>query len=301
MPVIPNGFLVLVNDIQVYSYDLTKVGSDTFTSSALSNGDFVEIFANTQFVSAYNVDFTLTPTAEPPDQPTNYNCDCDDDFPTATLLQLQRRILVRLGYAAMPTPPPGMAELINDFLYSAQVYLYRKYRCFRLERWFTWQIVPGQRFYDINGNLDVCTKKLDPRRITWVGISKGDNCWQPLFEGIEPTMYSPKTEALPVRYEIRQCIEIWPGTADTDWLLRIKGDFGLLPFAADSDVTTIDAEVVFLFALANAKAHYGQPDAGNIASESSALIGGYVAGTHGTQRRWPGRQPIANAIPPKMV
>ena len=52
----------------------------------------------------------------------------------------------------MSQPGPGMAELVNDFLNSAQTFLYRKYQCMRTERFFTWQMVPGQRFFDFDGN-----------------------------------------------------------------------------------------------------------------------------------------------------
>jgi hypothetical protein len=234
--------------------------------------------------------------------PTNYNCDCDDNpIPTSTLAQLQRRILVRLGFAAMPTPPPGMAELVNDFLQSSQKLLYRQYKCFATERWFSWDLVQGQRFYDIGGNRDDCSKKLDPRKVKWVGISRGDNVWQPLVEGIDPVYYSAKILAIPNFFEIRQCIELWPAPSDNSWTMRIKGDFGLLPFEADADVTTIDSEAIFLHALARAKAHYGQSDAANCQTDCTIYIGKLTSGQHPTHRTWPGYTPIPNAIPPKMV
>ncbi|MFP3813924.1 hypothetical protein, partial [Bacillus sp. SIMBA_005] len=73
-------------------------------------------------------------------------------------------------------------------------------------------------------------------------------------------------------YEIRQCIELLPAPSDATWLLRVKGQFGLLPLDNDSDKTSIDPEAIFLLALANAKAHYGQPDAGNYAQQLAAYV-----------------------------
>lgn len=229
-----------------------------------------------------------------------YNCACDDDWPTATLATLQRRILVRLGMAAMPVPPPGMAELVNDFLASSQTQIYEAYPAMRTERWFTWQLQAGQRFYDIAGNLDACSNKLDPLRITWVGISRGDNVWQQLIEGINPIYYTSKVQGIPTFYEVRQCIEVWPATSDTTWLLRIKGNFGLLPFANPNDVTTVNSELVFLHALAVAKAHYGQPDAGNIIQLYNTYLARTMAAQQPTRRMWPGGGPVPNAIPPVM-
>jgi hypothetical protein len=231
----------------------------------------------------------------------SYNCACDTDYPTATLAQLQRRVLVRLGKAAMATPGPGMAELINDFLQSAQAFLYQKYRPVFLKRWFTWQMQPGQRFYDFGANIDACAKVLDPNRILWVGVSQGDANWRPLIEGIAPQNYTPKTTGLPSLYLLGPCLEVWPAAQDTSWLIRVYGEFGLLPFVADTDVTSVDAECVFLHALANAKAHYGKGDAGNDMAACLERVGMLNAASFPTKRAWPGAAQIPNAIPPKMV
>lgn len=231
----------------------------------------------------------------------SYNCACDAEYPTATLAQLQRRILVRIGKAAMPTPPAGMAELVNDFLQSSQAYLYLKYRPIFLKRWFTWQMVENQRFYDFNGNIDACTKVLDPNRVLWVGVSQGDNNWRPLYQGINPQNYSPKYQGLPALYKLGPCIEVWPAPSDNTWQLRVYGEFGLLPFVDPDDVTSVDAECVFLHALANIKAHYRQPDAANYMSALMERIGLLNAASMATKRAWPGAARIPNAVPPKMV
>lgn len=233
---------------------------------------------------------------------TNYNCDCDDTYPTQKLSDFRTYLMVRLGMAAMLTfPPPGTVELFNSFIIEAQALLYRRYSVFRLERWFTWTMTAGVRFYDFAANVDSCTKKMDPRRVSWVGISQGDNNWRPLHCGIEPMRYSTRPQSIPDSYEIRQCIEVWPAPADDTWMLRIKGDFGLLPFAADTDVNTIDLEAIQLLALANAKAHYGQPDAGNYMQQLTTLIGDLTAGSHHTRRYFPGREMLLPATPPKLV
>jgi hypothetical protein len=147
----------------------------------------------------------------------------------------------------------------------------------------------------------VCSKTLDPRRIEGVYISRGDNVWQPLFEGIPPTMYTSKIQAIPQRYEIRSCIEIWPAPSDDTWQLRIKGDFSLLRFTQPRDVTTIDPHAVYLKALADAQAHYGKPNANLTAQELMLYVKKLQAGTDSNVRFWPGDGIVVNAIPPKMV
>lgn len=218
----------------------------------------------------------------------SYNCECDDEYPTKTLAQMREYLMIRLGWGAMvSTPLPGVAVTLNSFLRDAQEQIYRQYKVFRLERFFTWQLLTGVRFYDLPENEDVCTKKLDPRMITWVGISEGDNFWRQLVCGIKPEFYYGDISSWPTHYEIRQCIEVWPPPSSDDWKLRIKGYFGLLPLEEDTDVNTIDYEAIQLFALANAKAHYGQPDAANYMGQYRDYIGAVTAGSHHTRRYVP--------------
>lgn len=233
-------------------------------------------------------------------------CACDDSAGSVTLAQLRQRIITRLGMAAMPAGLPGMTDLINDFLQSAQESLYRRYSVLHNERWFTWSLVAGQRFYDLPGNDDQigpnpCNKALDPRGIKWVGVSQDEDNWRPLIHGIAPTTYTSKTEAIPTHYAIRACIEVWPAPSDATWKLRVLGKFGLGSFTADTDVASVDPEAIFLMALANAKAHYGQPDGGNYMQQLQVYIGDVVAGSHQTARYFPGRIEYLNAVPPVIV
>jgi len=229
----------------------------------------------------------------------SYNCECDDDYPRTTLLEMRKRLMRRLGFSVQAAnPPPGMADLIDDFIRNAQELLFRRYSVFRRERFYTWDLVPGTRFYDLDANADVCTKRLDPRMVSWVGVSRGDDTWQPLRCGIDPTVYTSNTLSIPTHYEIRQCIELWPAPSDAAWKLRIKGQFGLMPLDVATDETTVEPEAIFLLALANAKAHYGQPDAGNYASQLAAYVRDLVRGSHHTRRYLPGRNAPRNAVRP---
>lgn len=240
---------------------------------------------------------------DPPDPPDecNFNCECDDPNPSRTLSELRVEMMRRLGFSVMTAnPPPGMNELLTGFLQTAQRMLYRQYPVLRTERFFTWNMEPGVRFYDLDANRDVCTKKLDPRMLSWVGISDECDVWRPLVCGIPPECYQDSNEqGVPYRYEIRQCIEVWPAPDSDIYKLRIKGDFGLEPFEGDDDQCTIDDEAVFLSAMARAKAHYGHPDARNYEADAINYIRNLTAGAHLTRRYVPGErveQPLPKPI-----
>jgi len=241
-----------------------------------------------------------------PFDPINYNCACMDQVvPTDTLLSLRTRIMTRLGFASQAANPlPGMKALVNDFLSSGQAYLYKRYSQLHTRRLFRWKVSPGQRFYSIKDNDDdiLCNFTMDPTKaIEWAGIQDSRNVWYPLIEGIPPQLYTMITKPWrPARYEIRQCIELYPAPDQTYWLW-FKAHFGLLSFALDTDSTTIDAELVFLHALANAKAHYGQPDANNIESQANAYRAQLIAGTHGTSKYIPGTIAVPPAVRPTLI
>lgn len=220
----------------------------------------------------------------------NFNCACDEGFyNNATLAELRSDVMIRLGYAAqVSNPPPGMAILINNFLQRAQAFLYRRYRPLQTERIYRWTMTVGERFYGIRDNIDDCVKKLEPNRISWVGLTDLNGAWLPLRNGIPPEFYTTSMyNGIPSHFEIRQCIEVFPAP-DEAYTLRVKGQFGLMRFTEDTDPCTVDSELLFMWALANAKNHYGQPDAADVAAQAQTYLRDLIAESHGTRRYVPG-------------
>lgn len=222
------------------------------------------------------------------------NCNCTDEGGRTyrTLQQLRNAVMRRLGWGnQLANPPPGAVDMINSFLYEAQYMLYYRFESLRLERWFTWQLVDGVGLYGLGDNIDDCSKRINPDKINYVGVVRPGNLWTPLIAGIPPMLNSyPDSSGYPIRYEVRQCIQVWPVPDNGAGQLVIKGQFDLLPFAADGDVASIDDSLVFAFALANAKAHYRQPDADRYVQQTEVLLNALVAGTHTTQRYIPGHR-----------
>lgn len=220
------------------------------------------------------------------------NCTCTDAGGRVyrTLLQLRQAIMRRLGWGnQLANPPPGSAAMIDSFLYEAQYALYYRFESLRLERFFTWQLIPGVNLYGLAENIDDCDKRLNPDKLRWVGCVREGGLWTYLIAGIPPVLNSyPETCTYPIRYAIRQCIEVWPIPAENAGQLVIKAGAYLGAFAADDDVASVDDSLVFALALADAKAHYRQPDADRYVQRAEVLLNGLVAGTHGTKRYIPG-------------
>ena len=199
--------------------------------------------------------------------------------------------------------PPGLTAMLTGKMQEAQRTLLMRYPALRTVRFFSWPLTAGVHLYDLPDNKEGCSKRLNPLRLKWVGVEV-DGIWRPLRQGIPPELYShPYTEGEPQRFEIRQCIEIWPTPRTTNGRLVIKGDFGIEPFAADTDKTTIDEHAVYLLAVANAKAHYRQPDAQSYFQQLEVYLGGLFAGTHGVKRYIPGHDQWPELVytPPRTV
>lgn len=80
----------------------------------------------------------------------NLNCSCESSSNYATLLTLRTRMMVALGFAGQKSnPPPGMADLIDEWLRSAQKGLYQKNPSLRTERYFRWTMLQSEGFYGI--------------------------------------------------------------------------------------------------------------------------------------------------------
>lgn len=223
------------------------------------------------------------------------NPDVGERAYTTTLAQLRTRILIRLGFGAQTaTPPPGMTELVNDFIQSAQTLLAKEYPSLRTKRFYTWTMVAGTRFYSLGGDDEGSTTPdhvLDPDSIEWVGVEDNNGTFYELKEGINPIWYTTEAQlGRPQQYEIRQSIEVMPGPSQV-YNLHIKGHTLNFTFTADDDVCTIDPELIFLLALANAKSHYQQPDAQNYFTQATTYLENLIAGDHGTRRYIPGPDP----------
>jgi len=218
----------------------------------------------------------------------DYNSQIPEVTGYRTLLQLRTAMMRRLGFSTqVSVPPAGMAELLTEFLQSAQRALFLRPEIARQERIYTWTLVDDQRFYGLTTNEETGTganKPMSATKVRWAGIERDGN-WYPLISGMPPELYGTTGNVgYPSHYQINQSIEIFPVPDATVQYLRIKGAYGLLPFAADSDTPTIDDELVLLMALYLAKLHYGQPDANQQLQIMEVMLGAMVAGTHQTNR-----------------
>lgn len=293
---------------------VTLSGSSGLIVNVLANGGTPSLTAKPWAVAlaiTRNNLETLKSDTPNPFNPLAYNPQRFDgvtpngSYPAQTLAQLRTRIMIGLGFSNQAAnPPPGMAAFVNDKLFSAQNMLYRLYAALHTRHFFRWKLIAGQRFYSLLDNDEdvLAGYRIDPaKKIEWAGIQDTRNVWYPLIEGIPPQLYTMITKPWrPARYDIRGSLEVYPAP-DQTYFLWMRANFGLLSFVNDSDPTTIDSELVYLHALALAKAHYGQPDASNIQALANTYRAQLIAGTHGTSHYIPGTIAVPPAVRPTLI
>jgi len=121
---------------------------------------------------------------------------------------------------------------------------------------------------------------------TFTARAKAPATWSPMRQGINPLDFTTNSSGHPTNFEFREYLEIWPAP-DKAYVVWLKGHSGIKRFTEDTDMATIDSRLVFLFALANAKNHRGQPDATAYAQMADRMLHEYVAGGHGAKRYMP--------------
>jgi hypothetical protein len=110
--------------------------------------------------------------------------------------------------------------------------------------------------------------------------------WHILRGPIPAQLFNIDQQTIPTHYQLREYFEIFP-EPDKAYTAYVRGHFGLLPFASDNDITTIDSEPILLQATVWGKRHFRHPDAPQWERDLRDLVGHLNAGTFAGKRYIP--------------
>jgi hypothetical protein len=211
-------------------------------------------------------------------------------MPYRALGQLRQELQDRLGFGSAGSAGNINRRILVSFLRDAQWQLYwqAEWPSLTFNGDYTIPIGSSTVPYESAWNMD---------RLLWHGVnigSSGSPQWVKLNEGIQLEHYNAFTTAgYPVRYERRATgFEILPAR-DRAYTGKVRYMAPLRAFEQDDDIATIDDGIVFLMALANAKAHYKHRDADIYASQLTAVLSRLKSTQWGNQRFMP-----ADRLPP---
>jgi hypothetical protein len=188
-----------------------------------------------------------------------------------TLGEMRSTLQTRLGFGSAGAAAGVNAPIIDNFLFNAQVQLYWQVDWKKLTTYADKTVGVGQTLVDYPTVTGGAPADANPERILKIAV-KVNTLWIDLNEGIETQHYSyVDRQYYPQRYERYAQIELWP-QADQTYTVRIWYIKALARFTQDGDRATVDDDLLFLHALANAKAHYHQPDAQFYSSQLSSML-----------------------------
>lgn len=177
-----------------------------------------------------------------------------------TLGELMTELRVRLGFVAQGSASKNNNPVIKSFMQESHEYVFgeleppaqRKKAIFKLEA--------GSYLYDWYNDAE--DEAIEPGRALSLWIKVGSNVSEPLRQGITEADRSYESlRAVPEKYDtLNGQLEIWP-VPERVYDLVVEYTAERARFEQASDRPSVPDRLVFLYALATAKAHYRHPDA----------------------------------------
>lgn len=183
-----------------------------------------------------------------------------------TLNDLMTELKARLGFVTQGASSKLIDPLLSSFLQEGHEYVYEQLGAPLLKKRTTIELQKGSKLYDCHNDIE--DENFEPAMIESVYVYDTETSFVELHQGISEVMRCDDiTPTVPERYDILDGqIELWP-TPDDAYRMVVIYRAGLSRFSQPSDRCCVSSRLVFLYALASAKAHYQHPDAqtaGNI-------------------------------------
>ena len=177
-----------------------------------------------------------------------------------TMGELMAELRVRLGFIAQGSASKNNEPVIKSFLQEAHDYVFSELQPPAQRKKSAIVLSAGSYLYDWNNDAE--DEPINPSRVISVWLKESDTIRTPLRQGI--TESDRSLDAIrqhPEKYDhLNGQIELWP-IPDQPYSLIIEYIAEKNRFERATDRPSVPDRLVFLYALANAKAHYRHPDA----------------------------------------
>lgn len=189
-----------------------------------------------------------------------------------TLGELMTELRARLGFVAQGSASKSNDATIKSFLQEAHEYVFGDLEPPAMRKKATIKLEAGSFLYDWHN--DVEDEPIDPGRVISVWVRTSDTIRTPLTQGItEHDRSLDDIREEPQKYDhLNGQIEVWP-IPDQPYDLLVEYIADKPRFDRANDRPGVPDRLVFLYALANAKAHYRHPDAQAAATAFQNMLG----------------------------
>ncbi len=177
-----------------------------------------------------------------------------------TLGELMTELRARLGFVTQGSASKNNDLVIKSFLQEAHDYVFGELEPPSMRKKTTIKLVANSYLYDWHNDQE--DEDIDPGRVLSMWVIESDNQRRPLTQGIsEADRADSNIRECPERYDnLNGQIELYPIPGQPyDLVIEYTADKPR--FDRASDRPGVPDRLVFLYALATAKAHYRHPDA----------------------------------------
>jgi len=191
------------------------------------------------------------------------------------LQEVRKEILARIGFSDTQGHDNNKL-LIDTMIEHAQNRLYFHYDYMQTRKTSNKTLAAGSVLYDVPTDCDY-------RRIIDMLIINDNGKYQPLKHGVDYQDENITDRSIPTKYDFRNGQILVSPTPDNAYVVRFEYFQKPSVLTQDSDVLTIDDEIVFTLALVDAKNHYRMESAIEQA-EFKAQLNKKQAATFGDKR-----------------
>lgn len=177
-----------------------------------------------------------------------------------TLGELMTELRARLGFATQGSASKNNDAVIKSFLQEAHDFVFEQLQPPAQRKKATLRLEANSYLYDWNNDAE--DEPIDPGRVLSVWVIESDTMRHPLTQGIsESDRANSDIRERPERYDhLNGQMELYPIPGQPyDLVIEYTADKNR--FERASDRPSVPDRLVFLYALATAKAHYRHPDA----------------------------------------
>lgn len=200
-----------------------------------------------------------------------------------TLGEMRRRLRARLGFVAQGPAADSNRDILDDFLLEAHEFILSQIDVSAMRKQCAIETSAGSWRYDWHNDDE--DEVIDPSRVLSVWIARGDSWREPLYQGIgERQRERANRRDTPQRYDtLNGQMALWP-IPDAAYEVIIEYTQSPSRFEQDADRPCVPGRLVFLYALANAKAHYRHPDAQVAGQTFSQMLTKFKSDQHENRR-----------------
>jgi hypothetical protein len=204
-----------------------------------------------------------------------------------TLGALMTELRARLGYVTQGSAAKNNDIVIKSFLQESHEYVFGELEPPAQRRKTTIKLQAGSYLYDWHD--DTNDQDIDPGRVLSIWVKAGVNLSDPLRMGVTEADRSYETlREQPRQYDtLDGQLEVWP-VPDRAYDLIVEFTAERGRFERASDRSSVPDRLVFLYALATAKAHYKRPDATAAATAFQNMLNREKSRQRGKRRYFAG-------------